>query len=56
MGSVSNGMLTTNTYSVTDSVAYSVTAGKQYRAIVTVYAGNSTGNDKKDFTTSGVYA
>lgn len=55
-GSVSNGMLDENTTSHAGSVTYTGTSGKQYRAIVTVYAENSGGSDSRTVTTAAVSA
>jgi hypothetical protein len=55
-GSTSNGMLAANTFSYTGSKTYTGNAGMQYRAIVTVYAGNSTGEDSRTVTTNAVTA
>jgi hypothetical protein len=55
-GSTSNGMLAANTFSHTSTMTYTGSAGKQYRALVTVYAGNSTGEDSRAVTTNTVTA
>lgn len=55
-GSASNGMLASDTNSYVGSIAYIGTAGKQYRALVTVYAGKSTGSDSRTVTTNTVTA
>jgi hypothetical protein len=55
-GSISNGMLAANNLSNTGSISYFGIAGKQYRARVTVYAGNSTGSDSRTITTNTVTA
>lgn len=50
------GLLTTNDSSYTNSITYQGTAGKTYRAVVTFYAGDSTGHDTRDFITNSVTA
>ncbi len=55
-GSTANGMLAADTDSHMGSIAYVGTLGKQYRALVTVYAGNSTGSDSRTVTTDSVTA
>ena len=55
-GSSSNGMLGENTVSHIGKVTYSGTRGKEYRAIVTVYAENSTGDDSRTIITNSVTA
>lgn len=55
-GSTSNGMLASNTNSTVGSITYTGTSGKQYRALVTVYAGKSAGSDSRTVTTNTVTA
>jgi hypothetical protein len=55
-GSTSNGMLASDTNSTVGSITYIGTAGKQYRALVTVYAGSSAGSDSRTITTNTVTA
>ncbi|MEA4955805.1 hypothetical protein SDC9_51422 [bioreactor metagenome] len=55
-GSVSNGMLAADADAFTGNITYMGTAGKDYRALVTVYAGNSTGDDSRTVTTNTVRA
>lgn len=55
-GSSTNGMLASNTYSHVGKVTYQGTQGKQYRALVTVYASNSSGSDSRTVTTNTVTA
>ena len=56
-GTVANGMLITNKISYTKGFAISgVEAGEQYRAKVTLYAGDSTGSDSYTITTGSVTA
>ena len=38
------------------AVSYSGVPGRMYIAVVTVYAGDSTGSDSRDYTTTPVYA
>lgn len=55
-GSVSNGMLDDSAYSHIGSITYTGTPGKEYRALVTVYAKDSTGDDSRTLTTNIVTA
>lgn len=55
-GSVANGMLGDNTFSHMGSITYKGTVGKEYRALVTVYAENSIGDDSRIVTTNSVIA
>lgn len=55
-GSTSNGMLASDTNSTVGFITYTGTAGKQYRALVTVYAGKGTGSDSRTVTTNTVTA
>lgn len=55
-GSSSNGMLGENTVSHIGKITYSGTAGKEYRALVTVYAKDSTGDDSRTIITNSVTA
>jgi hypothetical protein len=55
-GSSANGMLAPNTYSHTGYITYQGSSGKQYRALVTVYASNSSGSDSRTITTNTVTA
>lgn len=50
------GLLTSNRSSYSNTITYQGTSGKVYRAVVTVYAGDSTGHDTRDVTTSSVTA
>lgn len=55
-GSTSNDMLDDNSFSHIGSIAYKGTQGKQYRALVTVYAEDSTGDDSRTIITNTVTA
>lgn len=55
-GSVSNGMLGDNAYLYVGSISYKGTPGKEYRALATVYAENSTGDDSRTIITNSVTA
>ncbi|MPM05588.1 hypothetical protein SDC9_51878 [bioreactor metagenome] len=55
-GSTDNGMLDSNTSTYDGSINYTGTSGRQYRALVTVYAGNDTGEDSRTVTTNTVTA
>ncbi len=54
-GSTTSGMLAYNTFSNVGSVGYQGIAGQLYRALVTVYAADSTGSDSRQVTTNSVY-
>ncbi|NLV23088.1 MAG: hypothetical protein GXY49_14100 [Syntrophomonadaceae bacterium] len=56
LGSTSNGMLAANTYSHVGSFTYNGTSGKQYRALVTVYACDAYGSDSRTVTTNSITA
>lgn len=49
-------MMTSGTYTYYESVTYNGTAGTSYYAVVTFYAGNSTGSDSVTDTTDVVTA
>lgn len=55
-GTLSNGMLISNDNSHTGGIVYQGTAGKSYRAVVTVYAGPTSGGDSRIVTTNSVTA
>ena len=55
-GSTSNGMLAQNAYSHISSITYNGTSGKVYRALVTVYAENSSGDDSRTIITNSITA
>ncbi|MDD3230707.1 hypothetical protein [Oscillibacter sp.] len=55
-GSVANGMLDNNTFSHMGSITYKGTPGKEYRALATVYAENSSGDDSRTIITNSVTA
>ncbi|NLO47807.1 MAG: hypothetical protein GX111_05745 [Clostridiales bacterium] len=55
-GSSTIGMLAYNTNSHTGSVSCTGTVGKQYRALVTIYAEDDSGSDSRTVTTSTVTA
>lgn len=55
-GSTSNGLLAADTDSHVSSISYTGTSGKEYRAIATVYAENSSGSDYRTVTTSSITA
>jgi hypothetical protein len=55
-GSVSNGMLDDNAFSHIGSITYAGTLGKEYRALVTIYAEGSAGDDSRTVTTNTVTA
>jgi hypothetical protein len=55
-GSTSNGMLAGNDYSHIGSITYKGTPGKEYRALATVYAENSSGDDSRTIITNSVTA
>lgn len=56
LGSTSNGMLSGNDYSHIGSITYQGTPGKEYRALATVYAENSSGDDSRTIITNSVTA
>lgn len=55
-GSTSNGMPAGNDYFHIGSITYKGTPGKEYRALATVYAENSSGNDSRTIITNSVTA
>lgn len=55
-GTLSNGMLISNDNSHTGGIVYHGTAGKSYRAVVTIYAGPTSGGDSRIVTTNSVTA
>lgn len=55
-GTISNGMLASNVTSHTGNIVYQGTAGNSYRAVVTVYAGPTSGGDSRIVTTNSVTA
>lgn len=55
-GTISNGMLVSNATSHVGGVVHNGTAGKSYRAVVTVYAGPTSGGDSRIVTTNSVTA
>lgn len=55
-GSVSNGMLNDDVSIHVSSISYYGTPGKEYRALATVYAEDSTGNDSRTIITNSVIA
>jgi hypothetical protein len=55
-GSTDNGMLEDDTSTHSGSITYDGTAGNQYRALVTVYAGNDYGSDSRTVATNSVTA
>lgn len=55
-GTTSNGMLLSNAAAHTGNIVYQGTAGKSYRAVVTVYAGPTSGGDSRIVTTNSVTA
>lgn len=55
-GTVANGMYAQNTSSHSGVITYYGTPGRDYRAIVTFYAGDSTGGDTRILTTNAVRA
>lgn len=56
VGAVANNLLAENTNSHAGRIGYSGTPGKIYQAVVTFYAGGSSGGDSKLFTTPPVQA
>lgn len=55
-GSVSNGMLNDDVSIHVSNISYYGTQGKEYRALATVYAENSTGDDSRTIITNSVIA
>lgn len=55
-GSVANGILASNRDAHAGNITYVGTSGKQYRALVTVYAENSSGDDSRTIVTNSVTA
>lgn len=55
-GSTDNGMLEANSSICVGSVTYIGNTGSQYRGIVTVYAGDASGEDSRTITTNIVTA
>lgn len=55
-GSLANGMYAQNTGFHGGTITYGGTSGKDYRAIVTLYAADSTGSDSRVVTTNAVRA
>lgn len=55
-GSTSNRMLAGDDYSHVGSITYIGTPGKEYRALATVYAENSKGDDSRTIITNFVTA
>lgn len=55
-GSVANGLLAADTDEHAGNITYVGTSGKQYRARVTVYAGDSTGDDSRTVITNTITA
>lgn len=55
-GSTANGMLTTDKVNYSSSITYHGTVGKEYRAVVTLYAEDSNGSDSRTITTNAVTA
>lgn len=55
-GSTSNGMLAGDDYSHVGNITYIGTPGKEYRALVTVYAENNKGDDSRTIITNSVTA
>lgn len=53
-GTVANGMLAQNRTSHGGTVVYQGTAGKTYRAVVTIYGGPASGGDSRIITTNSV--
>ncbi len=53
-GSGSNGMLASNAHFHVGSISYTGVAGNQYRAVVTVIAGDSSGEETRSITTNAV--
>ncbi len=56
IGTVNNGMLREDATSHTGSLTYSGISGREYRAIVTFYAGDGSGYDTRNYTTVSVIA
>ena len=50
-GSVANGMMVTNAITHFGRVSYNGTSGKQYRAVVTFYAGDAEDDTRGDYRT-----
>ena len=50
-GSVANGMIVTNAITHSGSISYNGTSGKQYRAVVTFYAGDADDDTHGDYRT-----
>lgn len=55
-GTVSNELLGANESSHTCSATYKGSSGQTYRAVYTLYAGDSNGSDTKERTTNAVVA
>ena len=55
-GTVSNGMYAQNVPTHGGTITYQGTVGNDYRAVVTFYAGDSTGGDNRIITTNAVRA
>lgn len=50
-GSTSNGMMASNVNTYAGSITYNGTSGKQYRAVITVYAGDAENDALGDYRT-----
>lgn len=55
-GSTTNSLLSTDKSKYVCSVPYDGVSGQIYRAVITLYAGDSTGSDTKERTTNAVVA
>lgn len=55
-GSTTNGLLRTSTSYHSGTYTYSGVSGTSYYAVITVYAGNSSGSDTRTVTTNTVKA
>lgn len=55
-GSTSNGLIEEDAYGNTGYISYDGISGRQYRAVITFYAGDSTGYDTRSYTTISVTA
>lgn len=55
-GSVANGLLEEDTDEHAGNISYMGTSGKEYRALVTIYAENNKGNDSRTIITNSVTA
>jgi hypothetical protein len=52
IGTTNNGLLREDAYGNTGYISYTGITGRQYRAVLTFYAGDTTGYDTRNYTTS----